>query len=53
MKKYLLLLLISLFSNGDNSDYVFGWSHLKDPILKKKIIFIKKNVLEIDKNFKF
>ena len=26
---------------------------LKDPILKKKIIFIKKNVLEIDKNFKF
>ena len=34
MKKYLLLLLISFFYYGDNSDYVFGWTHLKDPILK-------------------
>ena len=25
----------------------------KDPILKKKVEFIKKNILKIDKNFKF
>ena len=25
----------------------------EDPILKKKISYIKKNILEIDKNFKF
>ena len=26
---------------------------LKDTILNKKIIFIKKNILKIDENFKF
>ena len=34
MKRYLLLLLISFFSYGDNSDYVFGWTHLQDSALK-------------------